>query len=327
MSSRSAAVTGAGGFIGRATCRRLTEAGYDVIGLDISSSDELAKLGVRQQVCDVRDSESLERHFSGAELVIHTAAIVSDWGGMDEFIEINVRGTRNVLDAAEMAGASTVVHVSSVASWGYDTVRPPSDRHWTARQGVPYVDTKAASDDLALRRGATVIRPGDVYGPGSIPWSVRPLQAIASGRFILPGKGEGLMAPVYIDDLVDLIMLAAEAPSATEKAYTGFNGETVSSAEFFGHYARMLGKSKVPTAPRPLATLSLAALELVARITGTPPQASRNAMVFIDRKVGYATSAAQDELGWRPRTSLLKGMRATEDWFRLTGLLPDSLGA
>ena len=134
------------------------------------------------------------------------------------------------------------------------------------------------------------------------------------------------MAPVYVDDLIDLIMLAIHSPDSDGRAYTGFGGETFTSAEFFNHYARMLGKTHVPLAPRPIAMLSLLLLELVARMTGRPPQASRNAMVFIDRKAGYATSAAKDELGWEPKVGLDEGMLRTETWFRETGLLPDTPG-
>jgi nucleoside-diphosphate-sugar epimerase len=135
------------------------------------------------------------------------------------------------------------------------------------------------------------------------------------------------MAPVYADDLIDLIMLAIHSPDSDGRAYTGFGGETVTSAEFFNHYASMLGKDHVPTAPRPIAQLALLLLEFVARITGRPPQASRNAMVFIDRKAGYATTAASDELGWEPKVGLDEGMLRTAAWFRETGLLPDTPGA
>ena len=79
---------------------------------------------------------------------------------------VNVGGTVNVLDAAEAAGAERVVHLSSVVVYGYDD---PADQDETAHRrtvGIPYIDTKSASDRLALRRGAVVIRPGDVYGPG-----------------------------------------------------------------------------------------------------------------------------------------------------------------
>lgn len=330
MSNRpTALVTGAAGFIGTAVCRRLASEGHDVLGIDINPDavGAVQEAGAAFRTCDTTDPAAVGEALAGRELVVHAAAIVSDWGSMEHFIDVNVRGTRNILDQARAHGVAAVVHVSSVAAWGYDYVNPPGDRRWTARQGVPYVDTKAASDDLALRRGAAVVRPGDVYGPGSTPWSVRPLEALKSGRFRLPGRGEGLMAPVFIDDLVDLILLAATDPRARGTAVTGFGGDTVTAAEFFDHYARMLGMERTPTAPRPLALLGALAMEAGARLSGNPPQVSRNAMVFIDRQAGYDTNEARRLLGWSPKVELDEGMRRTGQWFRQVGLLPESPGS
>ena len=322
--SESILVTGAGGLIGRAVCMRLSEQGHSVLGIDSDPHVEadVEATGAKFVRADVSDHQALTKLTAGYQRVVHTAAIVSDWGPMNEFIEVNVRGTRNVLDAAAANNVAQVVHISSVAAWGYDYSRPPTDNHWTARQGVPYVDTKAASDDLARRRGAAVVRPGDVYGPGSKPWSIRPLEALKSGRFILPGSGDGLMAPVYIDDLVDLIVIALFDARSRGVALTGFGGQTVTAAEFFGFYSRMLGKERTPTAPRLLATAAALGLELVSRFTGKPPEVSRTAMVFIDRSAGYETSTAQTLLNWHPKVDLEQGMAETEVWFRKTGLLP-----
>ena len=316
-------ITGAAGFIGRAATERLVAEGAEVLGLDISPSGEETVLSVGGEWFQgsTTDRHSLAAAFRGATGVIHTAALVSDFGTMDEFIEVNVRGTRNVLDAAESAGVTSVVHVSSVASWGYDFTRSPKDESFTRRQGVPYVDTKAASDDMALRRGAAVVRPGDVYGPRSVPWTIRPIEALQNGSFVLPGGGQGLMTPVFIDDLVDLVLRALAAPEASGRAVTGFAGEPVTAAEFFDHYARMLGKQATPTAPRALATAGILALSAVARLRGRQPDISTNAITFISRKESYATELAETLLGWKPQISLVEGMQVTEEWLRSSGLL------
>lgn len=318
------AITGGAGFIGLATARRLVEEGHEVVGLDVNPEGEaaLAAVGAEFINCSTSDKGGLDRAMRGVSRVVHTAAIVSDHGPMEDFIEVNVRGTRNVIDAASAAGIDGLVHLSSVASWGYEFNRPPVDSSWPRRQGVPYVDTKAASDELALRRGAAVVRPGDVYGPRSAPWSVRPLEALKRGRFILPGTGEGLMTPVYVDDLVDLVLRALWEPKAAGRAVTGFAGDPVSAADFFGYYSRMLGKDKTPTAPRPLATVAATAMELGARALRRTPEVSRTAMTFISRRAGYSTELAQTLLGWSPTVDLAEGMKRTEEWFRETGLLP-----
>jgi nucleoside-diphosphate-sugar epimerase len=321
--TRRIVITGAAGFIGRAATERLVGEGAEVVGLDLwpSGKETVTSAGGEWFQGSTTNRQELDEAFRGATGVIHTAALVSDFGTMEEFIEVNVRGTRNVLDAAEASGVASVVHVSSVASWGYDFTRSPKDESFTRRQGVPYVDTKAASDDMALRRGAAVVRPGDVYGPRSVPWTIRPIEAMQKGSFVLPGGGKGLMTPVYVDDLVDLVLRALAAPEAAGRAVTGFAGEPVTASDFFDYYARMLGKSATPTAPLPIATAGIVALAALARLRGRQPEISTTAITFISRKESYATELAETLLGWKPQVSLDQGMQLTAEWLRSSGLL------
>ena len=90
---------------------------------------------------------------------------------MDDFIEVNVRGTRNVLDAARDAGARRLVHLSSIVTFGYEHDVELDEDAAARPAGIPYIDTKGASDELVrtrAERGEPVVtlRPGDVYGPG-----------------------------------------------------------------------------------------------------------------------------------------------------------------
>src|SRR5205085_3366219 len=121
---------------------------------------------------------------------------------MKDFIRVNVEGTANVLDAAEAAGNARVVQVSSVVVFGYADTSHQDESAFRRNMGVPYIDTKSASDRIAARRGAVIVRPGDVYGPGSLSWVVRPVELMRSRRFAVPGKGDGTMLPIYVDDLV-----------------------------------------------------------------------------------------------------------------------------
>jgi nucleoside-diphosphate-sugar epimerase len=301
------AVTGAAGFIGAAVCVRLAADDHEVIALDVRGP----------RPADVTDREGLARALDGADAIVHTAALVTDWGTMADFVRVNVGGTRNVLDAA---GGRPVVHVSSVAAWGYEFAGDLDEDAPTRRTGAPYVDTKAASDDLARRRGATVIRPGDVYGPGSVPWVIRPLGTMRARLFTLPGRGEGLMTPVYVDDLVDAIARAVRAPQAAAGAGLAVHdGAPLPARAFFAHHARMLGRRGVPVAPRPLVEGGAWAVEAVARLRGRTPPLSRQAIQYVSRRAAYPNDRARELLGWAPQVDLDEGMRRTEDWLRSTG--------
>ncbi len=282
------AVTGAAGFIGGAICRRLAADGDEPIGVDLAGADRRA---------DVSDAAATVAALGGADAVIHAAALVSERGRMEDFVRINVRGTRNVLDAA---GSRPAVVLASVAGWGYEFTRELGEDALPRPCGIPYIDTKGATEVLALRRGATVIRPGDVYGRGSQPWVVRPLEMMRRGRFVLPSPGDGLITPVYVDDLVDAIVRALREPRAAGRAYTVWDGTPVTAREFFGYHARSLGQGEVRVLPAPL-------LRLAARAIGAGPAA----VTFMSRRATFPNARAREELRWEPRFTLERGMAAT----------------
>ena len=293
------AVTGAGGFIGRAVAERLRAGGHDVRGIDLQGADVVA---------DVADAGAVRAALRGCDAVVHAAAIVEEGGRMADYVRVNTRGTRNVLDG--ISGGRAVV-LSSVAVWGYD-FRSDQDEGTPPKPcGNPYIDTKGATETLALLREATVIRPGDVHGPGSKPWILRPLEAMRSGTFVLPGRGEGVMTPVYVDDLADAVVRALESPAAAGRAYTVWDGQAVPAREFFAFHARWAGR-RLRTVPRPLAALG------AALTPGVHPDALR----FVSRRAAYPHTRAREELGWAPAVSLAEGMARSEAWLRAEGLLP-----
>jgi nucleoside-diphosphate-sugar epimerase len=320
------AVTGAGGFIGRALCARLVADGARVVAIDRDPAAlaRAAATGAEPRPADVADEDGLGAALAGCRGVVHAAALVGDWGPMEDFVRVNVVGTRNVLDAAAAAGAERVVHVSSVATWGYEFRGDLGEDAPVRACGEPYADTKAAAHVLALRRGAAVVRPGDVYGPGSLPWTLRPVRALRSRTLVLPGRGDGLLTLVYVDDLVDCLVRALERPEAAGQAFTAWDGRPATAADFFGRYARMLGRRGVPTAPRPVVTAAAWGQELVARARGTAPEVSRSAITYVSRRAVYPNARAREVLGWEPRVGLDEGMRRTEAWLRAEGLLPAS---
>ena len=179
---------------------------------------------------------------------------------------------------------------------------------------------------LARRRGAVVVRPGDVYGPGSRQWAIRPLEAMKSGRLVLPRGRDGMVTPVYIDDLVDCLVLAASSEAAEPgQAYVAWPGQVVSGADFMAYYARMLGRPGVPRLPGTVHRAAVWLEERVARVAGRPPTVTAAAMRYLNREHAYSVSRARERLGWEPRVDLDEGMRRTEAWFREEGLLPSPL--
>lgn len=318
LAGANVAVTGAGGFIGRAVTERLRALGADVLAVDRDPA--AAPAGpARFALVDVTDADAVRRALSGADVVVHTAALLGDRGTPADHLRVNVHGTRNVLDAA---GGARVVHVSSVAAWGYDFPRDLADEDAPLRQcGARYIDTKAAAEALARRRGAVVVRPGDVYGPRSEPWIARPLRAMRTRQFVLPGRGAGVMTPVFVDDLVDCLLLAATHPGAEGMAFTAHDGRPLPARDFFAHHARWLGRRRVPTAPAPLLRVVAAVGERAARLAGREPEVSPEVIAYVSRRAAYPNARAREILGWSPATELETGMARSESWAREAGLL------
>jgi nucleoside-diphosphate-sugar epimerase len=318
---RPIAVTGAGGFIGGAVCRGLAAEGARVTGIDVArgAPERVRGAGATFAPADVTDLEALERALEGAELVVHGAAYVRDWGAMEEFVRVNVGGTANVLDAAAAGGAERVLHISSVAVYGYHRPGEQAEDVFHRAYGIPYLDTKSASDALALRRGAVVIRPGDVYGPGSLPWTLRPLELARTGQLAVPGRGDGMMLPLYIDDLVEAVALAL-LKGERRRAYTVWDGQALTFGDYFDRLAAMVGGRPARRLPRPVLTAVAKAMEAVASLRGQPPAFSAHAITFVDRRGTVSNRRARQELGWEPRVDLDQGLRRTEEWLRVERL-------
>lgn len=318
---RRAAVTGAGGFIGSAVCRALLEAGAsEVIGIEVSKAldERVRAAGAEPRVADISDHDATVSALEGAELVVHTAAYVREWGSMRDFIKVNVGGTVNVLDGAEAAGAERVVHLSSVVVYGYQAPGEQDESAYHRSVGIPYLDTKSASDRIAARRGAVIVRPGDVYGPGSMPWTSRPAELLRGGQMALPGRGDGTMLPAYIDDLVAGIE-AAMRRGEPGQAYTVWDGEPVSFERYFTRLAEMTGAKPPRTLPKPVLHTLAAATEGIARLRGRPPAFGRHGITFTDRRGTASNRRAREELDWEPRVGLEEGLRRSAEWLSAEG--------
>ena len=277
---------------------------------------------------DTTEPSSWEARLRGCAVVIHTAAVVSNAVDAATQWRINVLGTRRVLEAAARAGVDRVVHLSSVRAYGDLGFPDGVEESWPLRpDGHAYVDTKVASEAVAFQAHAagevavTVVRPGDVYGPGSRPWTLIPVQETRRGRLILPAGGRGVFSPVYVDDVVDGIARAATHPAAAGQAFNLTGPETATCAEFFGYYARMLGMPPQRTVPTAVAVALANAVGSYERARGRPSELNAETVHYLTRTGGYSRAKARELLAWEPTTSLAEGMRATETWLRERDLI------
>ena len=106
-------VTGGGGFLGSSICRQLVAAGHEPVAYQRSQAEHLKSIGVQIIRGDIRDRDAVHSAISQSEAVIHCAAYAALWGDAQKFHDINVTGTKNVLDACRSTGVGQVVYTSS----------------------------------------------------------------------------------------------------------------------------------------------------------------------------------------------------------------------
>lgn len=317
-------ITGANGFIGRTLYSRYQALGCEVRGMDLQADED------RDIVAgDLTRPEQWMEHASGCDLFINTAAVVSLAADWSTYTAVSLTGVRNALDVASAGGAKRFVHFSSIAAMGYD-YEPGADETAPVVIGehYRYGVAKGASEHTVLAAHAareidcTIIRPGDVYGPGSRPWLLEPLKMAKAGQLILPNKGKGVFTPVYIDDLIDGTILAAGLPAGIGRIFILWSDEPVTCREFFMNHWRWAGNKGYPPGIPLAAALKLTqGLWWLNRKLKRHDEVTPDTMLMFARKGGFSIENARKHLGFEPKVKLKEGMRLSEQWLRDVGQL------
>lgn len=322
MTGRKVFITGGSGFIGRALARRYRKEGWDTCGVDLSGDRELDV-----DAADISEIGPWQEMVAGADTVIHTAALVSNTATLGEAWAVNVRGTRNLLEAAASAKVRRCVVFSSGAVYSSHRDGVVDENRPVRPSGDAYGDTKIAAEQVCLQMHAegridvTILRPGSVYGPESRPWTVIPVQMLRAGQVVLPAMGKGIFVKIYVDDLVDLVRLAADSEAASGQVFNATDNAAVTTREFFGHYCRMLGIGPPRIAPTPVAVALATVIGTGMRAVGKPSEATAATMRMLAGTGTISSDKAARVLGWSPKVDIDEGMARTEVWLREQGHL------
>ncbi len=308
-------VTGADGFIGSHLVERLAAEGarvrafclYNSRGsagwLDEADPDVRAGLDIR--LGDIRDARFVEAATEGVEVVFHLAALIAipySYVAAESFVDTNVRGTLNVLEAARRAGVRRLVQTSTSEVYGTPDQLPIRETHPLNAQS-PYAATKVAADQLALAfhrsygLPVVVLRPFNTYGPRQSERAVLPTmlrQLLAGQEEIHLGRLDTRRDLTFVADTVDGFVRAGTAPAVEGRTIQLGTGRAVSIGELFGLARELTGSSAEPV-------LDTARLR---------PDASEVLVLQAD------AALARETLGWEARTDLETGVRRTLEWLR-----------
>jgi nucleoside-diphosphate-sugar epimerase len=255
---RRVLITGATGFIGARLAEVLTlQKGWQVRALvhNPANASRLARLPVEMVQSDELSSPEARRLVDGCDTVIH-CAIGTTWGERNKIFAVNVDGTKNLADAARAQGVQRFVHLSTIALHGSD-VTGILDETTPVRpaRGEDYSESKVEAERVLLKQvraglPAVILRPACVYGPFSRIFIVRPIEAMAQGRFRLLAGADCPCNMVFVDNVIDAIIRSVEAPAkaVAGEVFTITDEDQLSWREFYEYFARALG-CEIPSMP------------------------------------------------------------------------------
>ena len=309
-----ALVTGADGFIGSHLVERLLDDGVEVSALCMYNSngslgwlDEVPGIWDRANVHlgDVRDSEFVSRLVEGHDTVFHLAALIAipfSYEAPRSFVETNITGTLNVLEAARRHDGTRVIHTSTSEVYGTPKTTPISEDH-PIRPQSPYAATKASADDLCRAYASSfgvdvlTLRPFNTFGPRQSLRAVIPtvlMQMLSDATEIRLGSLHPKRDFTFVEDTVDGFVRIGESSLEPGQTVQLGTGESISIGDL---------------------------VELCREITG-----SNSVIVTDDERIRPPDSEvevllsdparAQQVLGWSPNVGLKNGLERTAEWLK-----------
>lgn len=322
-------VTGATGFLGAALTRELLKQGQTVRILARDEKKAREQFGeqvenltvIRGEITDV---EVVRQAVDGATVIYHLVGRLYHPSVPTElYRQTHVEGTRILLEACQgQSQLRSLVHCSTTGVLGV-TGNAPASEDTPFGPTNPYEATKLEGELLALKAQkeqglpVSVIRPGLVYGPGDLHL-LSFFSTIKSGPFppIIAG-GKALIHPVYIDDMTDAFILAAEKPEAIGHSYNIAGDRPVSFYELSTAIAHSLGKELPPgSIPLWLANLASDIFALIPGFQGERAPLTRSRVKFLTNSRVYNIERARKDLGYQPKVGLEEGMKATAAWYQ-----------
>jgi nucleoside-diphosphate-sugar epimerase len=327
LQHQSLLITGIGGFIGSRTAELALERGIHVRGLQhsLSNAKKLQKLGIDVVQGSITDPVATKIACKGVDVVVHTAAIAKEGGTLEDFRAVNVNGAVTVAKAAKAAGVKVFVHLSSVMVYGFNYPNLVAEDGALRGEQNPYCQTKIESEEELLKLhdfpnfNVIMIRAGDVYGPGSLHWTIRPLVLMRKRLFVLANDGRGAINHLYIDNLVDAIFLALEKESYGE-VFNITDGQCTSWAVFFKKLATIAGFSPPISLPAKIVKALIRLRCFGQRLLGKTPDLLPESVDYITRPYAYSIHKARTQLGYEPKIDLEEGMGRIQAWLKRTNI-------
>jgi nucleoside-diphosphate-sugar epimerase len=324
-------VTGGTGFTGSHLTRRLLSQGHHVVVLDYQPGffcDELKELGAEICIGSVADRDLVHQVSEGCETIHHLAAAFRNVNLPKQvYWDVNVEGTRYVLEAALKHGAKKVVYCSTCGVHG-NVEKIPSNEEATIAPADYYQYTKWEGEQVVpefLAKGLKVVilRPAAIYGPGDPGRFSMLFKRSKKGTFLMAGDGETFYHPLYIDNLVDAFELAAASDKGNGEAYLIADEHFYSLNDLVMEVGKAMGINvKIQHIPFwPVWTIALLTEILYKPLVGIDPPLFRRRVDWFRQNRGFDCTKAKNELGYVPKVGISEGLSKTAEWYKQQGII------
>lgn len=321
-------LTGGTGFIGSRVLKALLDRGHQV-NLVVNRTQPSVPEGpsVKYHRCDLTDPVNFRSAGFKADAAINVAGQLRVPGLEDEhYWKVHYEATKHVLEECTRFKLKRLVQVSTTGVYGVTGTTPvaedgpihPSDIYEKTKwEGERYAREYCSDGKIEL----VVARPGLVYGPGD-RHLLGLFKAIRYGLFRVIGDGLNTVHPIFIDDLVEALMLCLERPEAAGRTYNLVAPQPITFRSFCEEAAKAMGKtlpgSHIPVG---LARTAGSVLGQVRAMTRIEVPLTKDRVAFMTSSRAYDAGRAARELGFTARTPLAQGMAATVAWYKENGLL------
>ncbi len=325
-------ITGGTGFIGSRLAYRCKQRGDEVAILaqvntpaEKHNTEELQRQGFTVVVGGVMDKEKVAVAVNSCDVVFHLAAAQHEANVADQhFWDVNVEGTRNLLDASIDAKVKRFVHGSTIGVYGVEMQGELSEISELKPDNI-YGVTKKAGEELVLsykdRLPVTAIRISETYGPGDRRL-LKLYKGIKKRKFFVIGDGENKHQLIFVDDLIDGIFLAAEKDAALGEVFVLAGDEILSTNEMINTVANVLSVKKVAfRSPMWPFYLLAIIMEKTLRPLGVQPPLHRRRLDFFKKTLFFSKDKSLQLLDFRAKTDFKMGSEKTVSWYQEQDLL------
>jgi nucleoside-diphosphate-sugar epimerase len=321
-------VTGATGFLGKQLAFRLRDLGHEVtaLGRNVAIGRELIDKDINFIARDLRDREGIVGDCQGQNYIFHCGALSSPWGKERDFNDINVLGTKYIIEGCQIDRINRLIYVSTSAVYfDYrDRINipeatpfpPPVNAYAKSKQLAELEIAKAHQSGLPV----ITIRPRGIFGVGDT--AILPRLMRANQRLGIPfiDGGTATIDITYIDNVIEALLLCQQAPAhLLGRVFNITNDEPIAVAQLL---AKLFAKLDKPCHLRPIsrrtATAMATLMESIANtlLWGREPIFTRYTVGLLAYTQTLDITAAKTELGYQPRISIDDGLERFAQWSR-----------